>query len=182
VSRTFVWGLYVDNDPVAVEHSRAILTDNPRATVVEADARLPERIVAHPDVRQLLDFDRPVAVLVLALLHFIPDDAEAERIVRTVRDALAPGSYLAISHATQGHLPDEMTAQVEQLYTRFTAGGKYRLPAAIARFFDGLTLIEPGLVYAPLWRPETPDDPFLDRPEESVNLVGVGRVPDRVRE
>ncbi len=174
--------VYVDNDPVAVEHSRAILTDNPRATVVEAEARLPERIVAHPDVRRLLDFDRPVAVLVLALLHFIPDDAEAGHVVHTLRDALAPGSYLAISHATHGHLPGEMTAQVEQLYTRFTAGGKYRPPAAIARFFDGLTLIEPGLVYAPLWRPETPDDPFLDRPEESVNLVGVGRVPARARE
>ncbi len=174
--------VYVDNDPVAVEHSRAILADNPLATVVEADARLPEELLAHPEVQRMLDFRQPVAVLVLALLHFIPDDAEAERVVRALRDALAPGSYLAISHATHGHLPGEMTARVEQLYTRFTAGGKYRTPAAIARFFDGLTLIEPGLVYAPLWRPETPDDPFLDRPEESVNLVGVGRVPERARQ
>ncbi len=174
--------VYVDNDPVAVEHSRAILADNPLTTVVEADARQPEGLLAHPEVQQLLDFGRPVAVLVLALLHFIPDDAEAGHVVRTLRDALAPGSYLAISHATQGHLPDVTTGQVEQLYTRFTAGGKYRPPAGVARFFAGLTLIEPGLVYAPLWRPETPDDPFLDRPEESVNLVGVGRVPARARE
>ncbi len=174
--------VYIDNDPVAVEHSRAILANNPLVTVVEADARLPEELLAHPEVQRLLDCDRPIAVLVLALLHFIPDDAAAERVVRTLRDALAPGSYLAISHATHGHLPGEATAQAERLYTRFTAGGKYRTAAAIARFFEGLTLIEPGLVYAPLWRPETPDDPFLDRPEESVNLVGVGRMPERARE
>ncbi|MDQ2785560.1 MAG: SAM-dependent methyltransferase [Chloroflexota bacterium] len=174
--------VYVDNDPVAVEHSRAILADNSLATVVEADARLPEALFAHPEVQRLLDCDRPIAVLVLALLHFIPDDAEAERIVRTLRDALAPGSYLAISHATRGYLPDETTGQIERAYTRISTGGKYRPPAVIARFFDGLTLIAPGLVYAPLWRPETPDDPFLDRPEESVNLVGVGHVPKRAGE
>jgi len=174
--------VYVDNDPVAVEHSRAILDDNPLAMVVEADARQPEGLLAHPEVQRLLDFGRPVAVLLLALLHFIPNDVEADRVVRTLRDALAPGSYLAISHATHGHLPGETTARAERLYTRFTAGGKYRTPSAIARFFNGLTLIEPGFVYAPLWHPETPDDPFLDRPMESVNLVGVGRVPERARQ
>jgi len=174
--------VYVDNDPIAVEHSRAILEDNPFATVVEADARRPVELLAHPEIQRLLDFRQPVAVLVLALLHFIPDDAEADRVVRTLRDALPPGSYLAISHATYGHLPGETTAQIERAYTRITTGGKYRPPAAIARFFDGLTLIEPGLVYAPLWRPETPDDPFLDRPEESANLIGVGCTPERARE
>ncbi len=174
--------VYVDNDPVAVEHSRAILADNPLATVAEADARRPEEVLAHPEVQRLLDCDRPIAVLVLALLHFIPDDAAAERMIRTLRDALAPGSYLAISHATHGHLPGKTAARIERAYTRISTGGKYRPPAAIARFFAGLTLIEPGLVYAPLWRPETPDDPFLDRPEESVNLVGVGRVLKRTRE
>jgi len=169
--------VYIDNDPIVIEHSRAILKHNPLAEAVESDARRPEELLAHLESQLLLDFDRPIAVLFLALLHFIPDDAEADRVVSTMRNALAPGSYLAISHATYGHLSGETRAQIEQAYSQISTGGKYRPPDVIALFFDGLTLVEPGLVYAPLWRPETPYDPFLDRPEDSVNLVGVGQVP-----
>jgi hypothetical protein len=166
--------IYVDIDPVAVRHSEAILEDNPNAVVVQADARQPDQIMSHPEIRRLLDLSRPAAVLLIALLHFVTNDQEAFGLVRILRDALAPGSYLAISHATNESLPREVVEQSEKLYERSTNPAKARSRAQIERFFDGLELLEPGLVYAPLWRPESPDDLFLDQPERSANLVGVG--------
>jgi len=168
---------YVDLDPVAVAHSRAILGDDPRAVAIAADARQPAAILAHPAVRGLLDFDRPVAVLLLAFLHLIPDDEVARRVVTAFVAALPPGGYLAIAHATVEGAPPDRVAQVERLYAGTTTPAKFRPRAAIAAFFAGLELEEPGLVHAPLWHPEDADDVLLDAPARSLNLVGLGRKP-----
>ncbi len=169
--------VYVDSDPVAVAHSAAMLRDNDAAATVQADARRPEQILDDPVVRRMLDFDRPLGVLIVALLHFIPDDAEAYGLVRAVRDAVAPGSYLAIGHGTTDGLPPERYAQMERLYAQTTNPGKMRPRAAIERFFEEMTVVEPGIVHVPLGRPEDADDLFLDEPARSINFAGVGYKP-----
>jgi hypothetical protein len=167
--------VYVDSDPIAVRQAQAIIHDIPTAGALRADAREPAAILAHPTVRALLDLRRPVAVLLIAVLHFIPEDTEALAVVEGVRDALAPGSYHAIAHATTEGVGAATAASGERLYQETTNPGKARTRAVIARFFAGLTLVEPGLVYVPQWRPEGPHDRFLAAPERSLNLGGVGR-------
>lgn len=169
--------VYVDVDPVVVEHSNAILAGNTHAMAIEADARRPVELLHHPDVRRLLDFRRPIGVLIVALLHFLPDDADADGLVRTVRDALAPGSYIAITHGTADAMPRDIAEQTERLYAGTTNPGRYRSRTAVERFFEGLTLVEPGVVYVPLWRPEGPDDLFVRDPARSINFAGVGYKP-----
>ena len=147
------------------------------ATAIQVDARQPEAILAHPEVRRLLDLGRPLAVLLVALLHFVPDDAEAERLVRVLRDAVAPGSYVVIAHATGEGIPAEVREQLARLYAGTSNPGTVRSRAEIARLFAGLELVEPGVVYAPLWRPEGPRDRFFDEPARPLNFVGVARKP-----
>jgi hypothetical protein len=169
--------VYVDVDPIAVSHSAALLQGNPNTTVIQADVRQTEQLLAHPDVQQLLASDRPLAVLMVALLHFLTDDAEAHRVVRTLRQAMPSGSYLAISHASVEGIEPESRARAEALYTRSGNPIKMRTRAEIASFFEGLDLVEPGLVCVPLWRPESQDDIVLDEPERSNGFVAVGRKP-----
>lgn len=169
--------VYVDSDPVVIEHSKAILHGNLHAAVVGGDVRQPAHILTHPTVTQLLDFDRPVGVIAVALLHFVPNDAQAYDLIRTLRDAIAPGSYLAIAHATTDAIPPDIAVQFERLYAGTTNPGKARSRTAIERFFTGLALIDPGIVYVPQWQPEGPDDLFLDHPERSINLAGIGYKP-----
>lgn len=169
--------VYVDSDPIAVRHSELILQDNPNAAVLQADVRQPEYILDHPEVRRLLDFSRPLAVMIVALFHFVPDDAEAYRVVRVVRDTLAPGSYLAISHASTEGISRELAQQMERAYGASAIPFKFRSRAQLTPFFTGLDLIEPGLVYMPLWRPDDPDDLLLDHPQRTTGLAGVGRKP-----
>lgn len=169
--------LYVDNDPLAILHSEALLANNPYAAALQADARDPAAILAHPTTQRLLDLNQPVGVLLLALLHFVTDDTAAYGLVETLRAALPPGSYLAISHATYDGVPAEVIERVEQLYARTANPGKARTGAAIARFFAGLTFVEPGLVPISRWRPDDPHDPFQDEPTRVLGLAGVGRKP-----
>jgi hypothetical protein len=167
--------VYVDIDPIAVSHSQAIVQGNPHAIALQADVRQPDLILGHPDVRRLLDFQRPIGVLLLLLMHFIADDEEAYRIVAFLRDALAPGSYLALSHTTHDNIPPDVSEQIMRLYAGSTNPGHVRSQAQIERFFDGLAVVEPGVVFIPLWRPEDPDDVFLDQAERSLTMGGVGR-------
>jgi SAM-dependent methyltransferase len=165
--------VYVDIDPVAVAHSHAILAGNPRAAVVQGDARDPGRLLAEPEVQRLIDLRRPVAVLMVALLHFIPDDEDAFRLVHRLRDAIAPGSYIAISHASFEGRPTESESHT-QLYARTSTPMMMRSHQDIERFFDGLHLVEPGVVYLPLWRPESPDE-VDEHPERFTGFAGVAR-------
>jgi hypothetical protein len=169
--------VYVDNEPVAVTHSRTILQDNPNATVIQADIRQPEDILGHPETQRLLDFNKQTAVLFLSVLLFATDDEEAYRIVRSVRDALVPGSYIAVSHPTDDETPPEQGEQAKRLYAAIGTPVRIRSYNEVERFFEGLDLLEPGLVYVPLWRPEGPDDLFLETPELSAYYAGVGRKP-----
>jgi SAM-dependent methyltransferase len=165
--------VYVDNDEVAVAHSRLMLEDNPDATVILADLREPERILADPETQLLLDFSQPVAVLLVAVLHFIPDSDGLARILATLRDALAPGSYLAICHACRDARPDVASAMQNAYSSRVGARAAPRTRAEIISLFDGFDLVEPGLVWLPEWRP----DPLDDVPEDPWKywaLVGVG--------
>ncbi len=156
--------VYVEIDPVAVRYSLTILQNQPTVTTVEADVFQPETVLAHPEVRRLIDFDRPLATLLLSVLHFLPDDARARQVVRVLCDAMPPGSYLALSHGTVW-------------LSHPTRSGKGRSRAKIAAFFKGLELVEPGLVYTPLWRPEDKDDLLVSQPERSITLGGVARKP-----
>jgi SAM-dependent methyltransferase len=167
--------VYVDIDPVAIAHSRAILADNDHAVAVQEELRRPDAILTHPDVQAMLDFNRPVGLLLVAILHAIPDEDQPHRIVERFRDALAPGSYLVISHVTGDSMPEVWERMAEA-----SAQGDYplrpRSRAEVARFFSGFELVEPGLVWVPQWRPEDPAD-VGDHPERSSNYVGVGRKP-----
>jgi SAM-dependent methyltransferase len=168
--------MYADIDPVAVAHSRSILAGDGNAAVIQADLRNPEKILASPGVRGLLDLGEPVGLLLGAVLHFITDEEDPWRIVRSLRDALAPGSYLVVSHATTEDRPSELTAAYEEAYTRSVAArGTFRSRAGIGRFFDGLDLIEPGVVYLPDWRPGTAAP--AGNPAQFRALAGVGRKP-----
>src|ERR687886_717043 len=169
--------VYVDSDPIAVRHSELILQDNPNATVLQADVRDPEFILDHPEARRLLDLSRPLAVMIVALFHFVPDDVEAYHVVSVVRDAIASGSYLAISHASTEGISRDLVQQMERAYGASAIPFKFRSRAQLLPFFTGFDLIEPGLVYMPLWRPDDPDDLLLDHPERTTGLAGVGRKP-----
>jgi SAM-dependent methyltransferase len=163
--------VYVDNDPVAVAHSRAILAGDQRTVVVHADLREPDTILNDASVRELFDLDLPVAVLMVAVLHFIPDEDDPVGVVARIRECLAPGSHLVLSHASAEGRP-EVAASHQELYSRTPTPMTMRGRAEIARLFDGFELVEPGLVWLPLWRP---DDPDADKsPERTTGFAGVG--------
>jgi hypothetical protein len=167
--------VYVDHDPVAVAHSQAILRGSTTAVAIRADARRPEEIVGHPIAREVLDCDRPIGVLAIAIFHFIPDDAELLSIIRVLSDAIASGSYLALTHASADTLDKVSAEQGEEFYKRASAPFHFRSRDRVARLFQGFELIDPGLVFIPLWRPEGSDDLMLDDPDRIANYAGVGR-------
>lgn len=164
--------VYVDYDPVVITHGRALLAANETVTVVSGDLRRPGEILDNPEVRASIDFDQPVAVLLIAILHFITDAEDPVAIVTRLRDELAPGSYLALSHVTaEGHAP--AIEKGKEVYRGATAGVSPRPRADILRLFDGFELVEPGLVWLPQWRPDQSD--VVENPELSLALAGVGR-------
>ncbi|MBP2329364.1 O-methyltransferase involved in polyketide biosynthesis [Kibdelosporangium banguiense] len=146
--------VYVDNDPTVLAHARALLADTPQTVVVDADLRRPEALLDDPDLRRLIDFDQPIAVILVGVLHFLPEEDQPFDAVRTLRDALPRGSYLVISHASTDNRMSELS-QAQELYRSFTnrTGNGLRSREQIRVFFDGLTLIDPGLVVAQDWRP-----------------------------
>lgn len=166
--------VYVDIDPVAVGHSQAMLRDNPRTVAIRADACDVQQILDHPDVRRLLDLKRPLAVLMVALLHYIIDDHTAQSTVDAYRSSVIDGSYLAIAHPVIRHEPPAVEAAVAQTVKRRTPT-RDRSPEDIDRFFGDWTRLPPGLVWTPLWHPEGIDDLLLSSPEKSWTMVGVAR-------
>ena len=158
--------VYADADDVVVAHSKLILDGNADAAVIQADVRDPASILADPETQLLLDFTQPVAVLLVAVLHFIGDADNPEQLVAALRDALAPGSYLVVSHACSDPRPETLS-KFETVYkSKVAAQGRARTSAEIARFFDGFTIVDPGLVWLPQWRPERPED-VPEHPESS---------------
>jgi hypothetical protein len=173
---------------VAVAEGQEILEGNPSAIAIRGDMRNSQHLLEHPDVRRLLDFGAPIAVLLAAVLHFIPDDTEAYGAVERFVGALAPGSYLVVSHtATETFLPDGMMpVDREDVYKSRTATpGTVRTQAEVTRFFTGLDLVEPGVVQVAQWRPDLAvesvggpaADEWPDGPPGGGLWVGVAKKP-----
>jgi hypothetical protein len=175
--------VYVDIDPVAVAESLELLAGDGHATAVLGDLRSPQAILDHPQVHEVLDFDQPIALLLMGILHFVPDDEQARASIEHVVDALPPGSYLAISHLAAETTEvtktrDDSYEIVEDLYRRTTATPVgARSWAQTSRLFVRSTLVEPGLVWMTEWRPD-PDDPqdFADDPRRCGWWAGLGKL------
>ncbi|NUP00342.1 MAG: SAM-dependent methyltransferase [Nonomuraea sp.] len=173
--------VYVDSDPVVAAHGRALLADPERVAMLHGDVRRPQEILDSPEVRGLLDFGKPVAVLMMFLLHLIPDEDDPRSFVAAYRDVLAPGSYLAISHVGSDHVPDRV-ARVTEFYKRANAPFRPRPGKEIAAFFGDFELIPPGLatgmgpeVVFPFADPESPA--FFDEDFARMGYAGIGRKP-----
>lgn len=145
---------YVDYEPVAVAHARRLLRDNPRVTITQADIRRPRTVLSAPGVAELLDFSRPIAVLAVAILHFLPDADDPQAMLAAYRDACVPGSYLTISHGCQVTLTDEQVQRFLDAYARTPTPALFRSREEILELTDGYRLVDPGLVLLPDWRPE----------------------------
>jgi SAM-dependent methyltransferase len=167
--------VYSDYDPVVVTHGDALLSGPESVSFVRADVRRPDLILDHPEVRRLIDFRRPVAVLLVAILNFVRDDEDPAGLVAQLRDVMAPGSYLVLSHGTR-EKHTEVAGRIEDVYDRSkaTAQAVLRTHDQILPFFDGFELVPPGLVYAPQWRPDAPR--AADDPGTGMTLAGVGRL------
>ncbi|MGW1056595.1 SAM-dependent methyltransferase [Micromonospora rubida] len=146
--------VYVDYDEVAVAYARRLLGDATRTVVVRGDLRRPDELLTHPDVTASIDFSRPVAVLLVAVLHFVPDAEDPYAAVARLRDATAPGSQLLLSHLTLDGAPPLPAQRGRAVYQRSTAPLVPRTRADILRFFDGYDLVEPGLAWLADWRPD----------------------------
>jgi S-adenosyl methyltransferase len=150
--------VHVDNDPIVYTHSKALLSDKFTTDIVIGDVREPAKILADPDVRRLIDFDRPIGLLLLAILHHVEDADDPGRIAAQLRDAMPPGSYLALSsfHMPGPELPElrALTIESEKLLLGTLGSGRWREGEEIESWFGDWELLEPGVVPLPDWRPE----------------------------
>ncbi|MET7335861.1 SAM-dependent methyltransferase [Nonomuraea sp. NPDC005650] len=165
--------VYVDNDPSVVASSQAQLDRPGQVVTIAGDLRDPATIIANPDVAQLLDFTKPVGLLTVAILHFIPEDAIGEYLAH-LRRALAPGSQFALTHVCPDNIPASEVEAGQALYQQTTNPVRPRTRAEILALFDGWTLLEPGLCPAADWRP-VDGDPYPEQAPES--FAGVGILP-----
>ena len=148
--------VYADYDPVVVSHGQALLADGDLSIMVRGDLRRPLELLARPEVRAHLDFGKPVAIGLFAVLHFLPDADDPAGMVACLRDAVAPGSYLAISHIGSDFFPDKSAlAGAVAVYERASERVWPRSRDQILGFFDGFELLAPGLVPKHQWRPVT---------------------------
>ncbi|GAA2639013.1 SAM-dependent methyltransferase [Dactylosporangium fulvum] len=168
--------VYSDNDPIVMAHARALLTGTPegRTAYVEADVTDPAAITGHPTVRETLDFGQPVGVLLLAVLHFIEDDDKAARVVRELMAPLPPGSYVVVSNSTKDFSTPQDAAAYDAMLAARRVDAWPRDRARFTALFDGLELVEPGVVGVPDWRPESGTRPA---PSEVALYGAVARKP-----
>ncbi|MFD3522211.1 SAM-dependent methyltransferase [Streptomyces sp. NPDC058653] len=164
--------VYVDNDPIVMVYADELLDGTPEGATlyVEADAKRPREILEAVADTRLLDLSRPVGLSLHALLHFLPDSYDPNGLVRTLTDALAPGSYLSLTHCTGDFDPESWEAIVDVYVSRGTPT-QVRSREEVLRFFDGLDLVDPGLVVAHRWRPEPGSGPSLVT-DAQVSLYG----------
>jgi S-adenosyl methyltransferase len=145
--------VYVDNDPIVLTHARALLASHPAGATdyIQADLRDPQRILASAE--RLLDFGRPVAVMLMAILQHLGDEDDPYQVVATLLDVMPPGSYLALSHPAKDINAESMAKMADSLNKMMAEKVTFRDRAAVATFFDGLDLADPGMVQASKWRP-----------------------------
>ncbi|MEV6925566.1 SAM-dependent methyltransferase [Dactylosporangium sp. NPDC051485] len=172
--------VYVDNDPMVMVHARALLTGNtPDSTAyIEADIRNPDTILDSPELHQTLDFTKPIALLLIAVLHFLEDSDQPYKAVSQLLDALPPGSYVALSHVTFDALPDEVRHSLTALADPAAGHGPFRARTRgeVAQFFNGVDLLEPGLVSIVEWLPEREPRPQTSCAAEAMAYGAVGRL------
>ncbi len=177
--------VYIDYDPLVIAHAQALLAGYGPTTVVQADIRDPQAILTHPEVTEVIDFTRPVCVLAVAVLHFFTDEEDPYEVVARLREAMAPGSYLVLSHITGDGASQAKADEVIAITRKGMADPPtLRTHGEVLRFFDGFELLDPGVVPVRLWRPEG-DDPQQpqwrkpgDEDETFWMYAGVGRTPD----
>jgi SAM-dependent methyltransferase len=162
--------VYADNDPAVVRHAASLLGGSLSAGAVRADVRQPWDLFARPTVRTLINLAEPVAILLVAVLHFVEDHDDPWAVVNCYKDLMAPGSYLVISHVTADHLPAEAARRARAVYEGASAPGVARSREQVARFFGGLDMLEPGLVEVSRWRPDVIGAP----PEPALFYAGIG--------
>jgi SAM-dependent methyltransferase len=148
--------VYVDTDPIAVAHSRAILAGDRRTTVLQADGRDPAALLTHPRVTTMLDLDRPVGLLMVALLHFVLDCGDPRRILAEYAARLAPGSWVVVSHGSTDTAPG--VAIMEKLYEQTSTPLRLRSRGELEELMADVDLVEPGIEFLPAWRPDHADD------------------------
>ncbi len=168
--------VYVDKESVAVAHSDLLLQGNDRAAAIQANLRDVEGVLDHPQTKRLLDLDQPIALLMVSVLHFIPDSWDPVGILAQYRDRLAPGSYLALTHTTADGDPAGWT-EAAQLYDSTTDSVYPRGREEVLRLFAGFELVEPGLVGCAFWRPSGPGDTSDIAEMNTILYGGVGRKP-----
>ncbi len=168
--------VYVDTDPVAVSHTRQMLGGDPTTTVLRADFREPEEILDSPELNATLDLDQPVAVMLIMIMHFVPDEDDPARVLARYRDALPAGSMLAIAHGSPNteNMPDEHLHGAREMYEQSVAQVRLRTRSEVEALFDGWQLLHPGVTWIPDWRPDPSDaGPRFDIPNAGYAGVAV---------
>lgn len=168
--------VYVDNEPIAVAHSQLLLKDNATADVVLADLLEPRAVLNSPAAQRLLNFDEPIAVLLLGVLHFIPDSAGPHDAIAHYVHTMAPGSYLVLTHAATGSLRGPKAEASKRLYDSTNLPGRARTPEQLAKLMSGTDLVHPGITWAAQWHPD-PTDPPHAGPGHTIIRAAVGRKP-----
>jgi S-adenosyl methyltransferase len=173
--------VYVDNDPMVAVHAAGLLAHDGTTALVTADLRDPAALLGRPEVRDLIDLSQPTGVLMTAVMHFVEDDADPWRMVAQYMNAMAPGSYLALSHVTYERVPPQLASAGAEVYARATSDIYLRSSADIERFFVGLELVppvdgaEPGISYAGSWGADDPEQ--ADSDGSRFFFCGVARRP-----
>jgi hypothetical protein len=173
--------VYVDNDPMVLAHGTALLGEPENTKIIMADLRDPEAVLNHPDLRELIDFDEPIGLLMTGVMYFVADASDPWGVVARYLAAIAPGSYLALSHLTADSKPVRAVEESVDVYARGTESINFRSKAEVERFFEGLELVEPYqgagpvVTHVGLWGAE---DPVLADTDDSRWLYcGVARRP-----
>jgi hypothetical protein len=167
--------VYVDYDPIVIAHSRELLSGANNATIIQGDVRHPDEILEHPKLRKLIDLDEPFGLLLVGLLHLVADDDDPAARVSEFKDAMTPGSYLALCHITGDNQPPAAVRQWIEVFGGMAEPMVPRPYGEILRFFDGLELLDPGLVKASEWRPRTSS--LIQSPATGWLFAGVARKP-----
>lgn len=166
--------LYVDNDLVVVSHARAILAKSEDVVAVEGDLCYPRELLSRREVRNVIDFEQPVGVLLIAVLHFIDSSQQPWQAVEAILQRVPPGSYLVVSHVTGDDISEAAVKQAREIYYGARVQGEARSYAAISRFFAGTELVEPGLVDVSTWRSGRE---HASKYRPTLFYAGVGRKP-----
>jgi hypothetical protein len=172
--------VYADIDTVAVAHTRQILDGNEQATVIQADLRSPAAILEHAEMHRMLDLERPVALLMVSVLHFVTEADDPRGVIAAYREALAPGSMLVIAHGSDdtAGMPQDHLHTAREMYARSVAPVTLRSRAEVEALFAGFDLVDPGVVWIPQWRPDSAEadsEPGPGSPRAGYAGVGVRR-------